>query len=553
MTIPKIWGEGQLFSYSAYDGTSYHTKDFCAMLSKNKTGLRFYTKTVRELVISDKTPENTLYKAVTSDYISGDEFKALFADRHTVIGIASPVVINEGAGNTKAYENIAIQDTDDGEYTALVTKGNRFSFAFGESEEIAVKKAKDGLKYDIDKLEKQKLDFYEKYSNLKGSFSELYAKCLSVMKSQLYSPEPDWKVSHIWSTPDRLPHRDMWLWDSVCHSIGFRNINTDIAKDLILSILDCADDKGFIPHQMSPNFESSITQPPIIAWGAYKVYEACKDSDFIKEVYEKNKLFLKWCENHRSQNGLFVWLTDEISNCRCGESGMDNSPRFDENGDLYAIDFSCYMANEYRYMSKLALLLEKHLDSLEYQKLYENIKNKINELLWDENDGFYYDYDISKKELGKIKSVASFLPLFSGVASKSQKDRLIKMLTDKSEFATELPIPSIAKSNKTFGTDMWRGPVWINVNYMICEGLKDYGELDLANEILDKTVKYIDAEYKKSGTIYEFYDCECKKSPSALNRKGTPIEPYDIRKRMQTIRDYGWSCALTLDILENKK
>ena len=55
--------------------------------------------------------------------------------------------------------------------------------------------------------------------------------------------------------------------------------------------------------------------------------------------------------------------------------------------------------------------------------------------------------------------------------------------------------------------------------------------------------------YKKKGTIYEFYDCENKKEPSKLTRKGDTIEPYDIRIRMQSIRDYGWSCCLILDMI----
>ena len=125
------------------------------------------------------------------------------------------------------------------------------------------------------------------------------------------------------------------------------------------------------------------------------------------------------------------------------------------------------------------------------------------------------------------------------------------MLTDPNEFYTEFSVPSIAVHDKTFGSDMWRGPVWINYNYMIIQGLKEYGYNDIATDLRDKTIKVINEWYEKTGTVFEFYDCESKKAPSKLPRKGTAVEPYSMDVRVQSIRDYGWSCTLTCDMLSN--
>ena len=64
--------------------------------------------------------------------------------------------------------------------------------------------------------------------------------------------------------------------------------------------------------------------------------------------------------------------------------------------------------------------------------------------------------------------------------------------------------------------------------------------------------------YDKFGVIFEFYDCEDKKAPKELYRKGELIEPYNFELRTQTVRDFGWSSALLCDMLaeyyaENKK
>ena len=117
------------------------------------------------------------------------------------------------------------------------------------------------------------------------------------------------------------------------------------------------------------------------------------------------------------------------------------------------------------------------------------------------------------------------------------------------EFGTEFPVPTISKKDKTFGTDMWRGPVWINYNYMISDGLAEYGHNDAAEKIREKTLEIINEWYNRTGTVYEFYDCENHIPPHSFNRKGEVVEPYDFRLKYQTIRDYGWSVTLTFDML----
>ena len=112
----------------------------------------------------------------------------------------------------------------------------------------------------------------------------------------------------------------------------------------------------------------------------------------------------------------------------------------------------------------------------------------------------------------------------------------------------------MAVDDETFGTDMWRGPVWINYNYMIIQGLLEYGFSELADEITEKTLDIMTFWYEQEGVLYEFYDSENRVSPSRLNRKGRPVVPYSPKIKMQTIRDYGWSAALFADmVLKIKK
>ena len=94
--------------------------------------------------------------------------------------------------------------------------------------------------------------------------------------------------------------------------------------------------------------------------------------------------------------------------------------------------------------------------------------------------------------------------------------------------------------------------MWINYNYMISNGLSDYGYVSTAENIREKTIDVINEWYNRTGTVYEFYDSENRIPPYCFNRKGEVVEPYDFRVKYQAIRDYGWSVTLTFDMLCGK-
>ena len=553
--IPSKWGQGQLFAFSALDGETFFSNDFTGTLAADKIGVIFHTKIRRTLFFPyiNSVPD---FSCVASDLIAFEtaagKYRVIFAERHLVAGETanenSVFVSVDGECETIRKDDVEIHNTSDNEYTALLKRGNRFAFAYADSIENAIALCEKGINLNIGQAEFKKLKPY-RYSCQDSKYSALYAKCISVMKSQLYSPEGN--IKRIWSTPDRLPHRNMWLWDSVFHAIGHRHLNTDVAESLILALFDVQQDDGFIPHMAKPYEISSVTQPPVIAWGAYAVYEKSGNKAFLETVFKNNKEFLLWCSKNRrkSNKELYSWHTNSELNNRCDESGMDNSPRFDTESDLFAIDFSCYMANEARFMKIIAGELGDKEGFEFFDKWYKKIKADINSTLWCEDDGFYYDYDIQNNRLNKIYSVASFLPVFAGVCNEEQCKKLVAHLENPEEFGTEFLIPSVSLKDETFGSDMWRGPVWINYNYMISKGLAEYGYNLLSQKINKKTLTVISEWYDLTGTVYEFYDSQNRTPPFCFNRKGTVVEPYDFRVKYQSIRDYGWSITLAFDLM----
>ena len=560
---PDIWGAGSIFSFSGLDGENTFENSLVGYLKSDYIGVVFNCTSTIELAFDIKDARKIDFKLVASDAVHfmtehrqyDKEACFMFLNENTIVGryhdSAVPYISLGARDVTKTEDGMVVYNSGE-EYIAFGKNDSSFALCVNaKSKDDSIHRVREGLAADIDALLESKYDFFEKLPKLNTGNTDMdrtLAKCFSVMKSQIYTPEKE--ITCRWTTPDRIPHKKMWLWDSVFHSMGNKYISKQLAIDSIDSLFSFQREDGFIPHMMSPSEVSDVTQPPVIAWGAYKLYEFFGDESILEKFYEKTKMFLIWVMENRdtNSNNLFEWELEDNPDCRCSECGMDNSPRFDNAKKMDCVDFSCFMANEARYMAKTADKLDLEEEEEYWSDKYSDIKRAINNMLWSEEDGFYFDMVVDTGQLKKVWAISSFLPLFASVCEKHQAEKLIMHLNDKRKFNTALPIPSVAVDDETFGTDMWRGPVWINYNYMVLQGLKEYGFNELADEITNKMLDIMTFWYEQEGVIYEFYDSENRVSPSRLNRKGRPLVPYNPKIKMQTIKDYGWSAALFAEL-----
>jgi len=372
-------------------------------------------------------------------------------------------------------------------------------------------------------------------------------KALSQLKTQIYSPEG--MIRHYWSTPDRWPHRQMWLWDSAFHAIGMRHYDPALARDLISSVFDLQQENGFIPLCGSPSFfYPTRTQPPVLGLAMKLVNESEPSPEWIAELAPKLEKFVEWLMKHRDTDGygLLEWAVEVHENCRSGESGMDNSPRFDGAVQLDAPDFNAYFASECEI---LAGFLPERKDY--WQAHHDRICRLMNERLWSPERNLYVDYDVAGKCRTDILASSGFLPLLCGAPSMEQAEKMAAHLTDPATFGTPLRVPSIAADNTAaYKKDMWRGPVWTNVNFMIVLGLERYGFHELARSIVRETLREQEKWYLECGTFFEFYDDRKEDNPRSLERKGKmPEGKFDPAK--QPFHDYGWSATLYLEMINH--
>jgi glycogen debranching enzyme len=366
-----------------------------------------------------------------------------------------------------------------------------------------------------------------------------------VLKVNALTPEGE--IVHRWTTPDRWPHRDMWLWDSAFHAPAYAHLDPAWGQEALLAVLGAQYEDGFIAHQMSPERTSGITQPPVLAWACWQVYGVTGDRAFLAQAYPALCGYLEWDLDNRDWNGdgLLGWFIEGNPLCRSGESGMDNSPRFDPDGPWDNVDFCSYAVSDMRAVALIARELGREGEAEEWEERAREMGARMNGLLWDEESGFYYDR--SPGGLYRLKSNAGFLPLFAGVASDAQAAELVEHLAAPDEFWSPLPVPTVALDEPSYAPDMWRGPTWININNLIRIGLEQYGYYELSQAIRRRTLDEIARWYEETGCLYEYYDCQAETAPYLLDRKGAP----GVRggTGFGVIADYNWTAAWTLLML----
>ncbi len=560
LLLPNIWGRDALFSYSGLEGECSMYGTLCGQLLQDNLGMRL-DKKAGEFYFLPRTDKCRL-EIVASDVIKGVlnseyPFAIVALNQKTIVGCAPKDYADFVFHPILPDRELAIEGGKGCEFRANCyvcfseEQGENIVFAVAKAKEEAdaIAAAKEGLKADILAIAEQRIAFFEKVPQV-DSLTEVQQKTLSkafsIMKGQVNSPEG--VLTCRYTTPDRIPHRKMYLWDSAFHSIGNVYLDFELAHETLYAVLLGRREDGMVFHCMGPEGGTlERTQPPILAWAYWKLYKKTGRIDWLEEAYPLLAGYLDWNFKNRDQdqNLLFEWfMTPETPDCRCGESGMDNTPRFDTDTEWDAIDFSCFMANEMRYMSVMAKVLNKPEDAAKYADLYQKMGDKINDCLYDEQDGRYYDRAMGGTEFNRVPTVSCFLPLFAGICPPERAKKLVADLMNPETFGFKHMVPTVAANHENFSIDYWRGTTWICYNYLIEQGLRENGFTELADRIVDATIDMVSHWYGREGAIFEVYDPKGILMPSELHRKDPSPNPTYPGAKIQIVRDFGWSSTL---------
>jgi hypothetical protein len=322
---------------------------------------------------------------------------------------------------------------------------------------------------------------------------------------------------------------------------------------------------------------SGIVQPPIHALAAWEVFQRDRNRTALAALYPRLVAQHRYLTAHRNLGGAGL-----AAIVHPWESGQDNSPAWDEAlaaipVDLAEVahhqrrdlavsntshrptdtDYGRYVAIALQYREggyaddrplpfrvecpafNAILAASEHAlaeiayeigaDPMPHRDRAARLTAVIADRLFDPATGMCHARDLRTDRLSRARCIGGLVPL---ILPDLPEDRVKSMVEEASTGGfglgeqMRLPLPSYDRNAPDLDpVRYWRGPIWVNMNWLICRGLRQHGYEPLAAALRRSVIEVV-----RGSGCYEYFH--------AITGAGigTP--------------EFSWTAALTLDLLD---
>jgi alpha,alpha-trehalase len=194
------------------------------------------------------------------------------------------------------------------------------------------------------------------------------------------------------------------------------------------------------------------------------------------------------------------------------ESGWDFSSRWLRDGktlatirttDLVPVDLNSLMVQLETTLARAYAAARKPEKAAEFNARAELRARAVRRYLWDPDKGVFTDYLWREERPSGTVTAATFAPLFFGLATKVQAERVADVVR-----ARLLKRGGLVTSTVSTG-QQWDAPnAWAPLQWLAIEGLNDYGEIALAETIAQRWMLKVITAYRATGKLMEKYNVE---------------------------------------------
>ena len=369
------------------------------------------------------------------------------------------------------------------------------------------------------------------------------------------------------ATEGHLKH--LFYWDAYFSAIGLlHHGRVGLAKSTLEALVHLFHLKGFVPN-VDVEQGANRSQLPFLSHFTRLIYENTGDKTFLAQMVSVLKdEYLFWMTdragavpglNRFSHSATNDYLTDFYMGTLCPRLGFDPNASEEEKfcvashylaeaestadftsrflgraGDFLAIDLN---ANLYGYETNFAWFAQE-LASAEAAPFWlaraERRKRLMAETFWNEERGWFFDYDAVNGAHSPVWTPMAFTALWNGLATPAQAARMVANLA-----VLETPFGLAATDTHLLDTHLldmplqWDHPFgWPPHQYLAVHGLLRYGFEDDARRIAAKFLDLIVRVYEETGELWEKYD---------LQTGGLRSSEYAVQTQI------GWTAAVFLD------
>ncbi|HUH16724.1 MAG TPA: trehalase family glycosidase [Methylomirabilota bacterium] len=318
---------------------------------------------------------------------------------------------------------------------------------------------------------------------------------------------PEWEgrvdADDVLIMPDKWEFPWLATWDSAFHAVTAALIDPQLGADQLTFILS---DRWRQPdgHIPCAEFVMDDECPPVFAWAAWRMWESGAGIGFLEDVYPglaANHQY--WRDELQVQPGLYTG----------GFLGMDNLPRAE--GQPQA-DASAWMAFNALHLSRIAEELGETDAAEAYRAEINLIGAAVNEALWDEEVGFYFDRNDDGVSPIRTKSYSGLVPLIAGIVPDERVERVLDVLRDERRFLSQHGIRSTSADSVLYrpgyagergANSSWRGPIWLPINYLLVDTLRSHDPA-FAEDLRSRLIELVETDWEATGRFHEYFHAE---------------------------------------------
>jgi mannosyl-oligosaccharide glucosidase len=300
-----------------------------------------------------------------------------------------------------------------------------------------------------------------------------------------------------------------FLWDEGFHLLTVIDWDVDLAIEVLQSWLSLMDDNGWIAREQILGDEArskvpeeywiqfpQFANPPMLFWVAQAFvskasgkipYQGAK-SRYLKdpekarklldELYPKLKMYYSWFK--RTQSGhvgdpelqSYRWRGRTKDQTLC--SGLDDYPRASppSPAELH-VDATGWVGSMDRALKDIAQYLGRSDEVRVFAEHEKMIQKSLDTIHWSDTERNYCDTTVDaagKRVHSCHNGYTSLLPFISGVLGPDHPhlNDTLAFIRDPSHIWSEYGLRSMSKADSLYGggENYWRGPIWINFNYL---------------------------------------------------------------------------------------
>ncbi|XP_075049758.1 mannosyl-oligosaccharide glucosidase [Mixophyes fleayi] len=355
-------------------------------------------------------------------------------------------------------------------------------------------------------------------------------------------------------------------WQSLSHWLDLMNADGWIPREQILG----PESRSKVPAEFVIQWDENAN-PPTLFLALRQLLES-KDAGveglrFLRLAFPRLQTWYNWF--NETQNGplpyTYRWRgrdkdTVRFLNPKTLTSGLDDYPRASHpSDDERHVDLRCWMALASEVMADICKLLGEDGSRYKESQMALSDNSLLDQLHWAEKLGAYADYGNHTQRVvlererpravtgqnsqtvsppGLIRVVrkppklqfvralgyVSLFPFLLQILSPNSPrlGHLLEDLRDADKLWTPYGIRSLSKSSSLYmqrntehDLPYWRGPIWINMNYLVLRALHKYGQIEgphqnraasLYRELRVNLVANLYRQYKETGYLWEQYN-----------------------------------------------